>query len=172
MPVAGLVWITGNSGTGKSEVCAALAGKGYRTIDSDLGTAVWVSRDTDQVIHAVDTGRQSQDRFRDHRWILIRSRVEELAGAARTQTVFVCGLVQNDEDVWDHFDVKICWVLDDTTIRKRLAQGRGNPFGKGPAEMEVVLQWSFNRQVHRSRSNLDRLVSPVGGGRSRCAGHP
>ena len=30
----GLVWTTGNSGTGKSEVCGALTGKGYRTIDS------------------------------------------------------------------------------------------------------------------------------------------
>lgn len=63
----GLAWITGNSGTGKSEVCDALAGKGYRTIDSDLGMAVWVNTNTDEVIHAVDTGRLSQDWFREHR---------------------------------------------------------------------------------------------------------
>lgn len=118
----GLAWITGNSGTGKSEVCAALAGKGYRSVDSDLGMAVWVNRTTDQVIHALDTGRLSLDWFRDHRWILMRSRVEELAGAARTQTAFLCGLVQNDEELWDLFDVKICLILDDTTIRERLAE--------------------------------------------------
>jgi hypothetical protein len=137
----GLAWITGNSGTGKSEVCAALVGKGYRTIDSDLGMAVWVSTNTGQVIHA-DTGRLSQDWFRDHRWILMRSRVEELADAARTQTVFLCGLVQNDEELWDLFDVKICLILDDATIRERLAQRSGNPFGKAPAELEVVLEFN------------------------------
>jgi hypothetical protein len=115
----GLAWITGNSGTGKSEVCAALAGKGCRTIDSDLGIAVWVNRNTDQAIHAVDRGRLSQDWSRDHRWILMRSRVEELAGAARTRTAFLCGLVQNDEELWDLFDVKICLILDDMRIRER-----------------------------------------------------
>lgn len=137
----GLVWLTGNSGTGKSEVCAALADKGYRTIDSDLGTAVWVNRNTDQVIHAVETGRLSQDWFRDHRWILVRSRDEELA-AARTQTTFLCGLVENDEELWYIFDMKICLMLDETAIRERLAQRSGNPFGKAPAELEVVLRFN------------------------------
>jgi predicted ATPase len=106
--LVGLAWITGNSGTGKSQVCAALAGKGYTTIDSDLRMAVWVKRNTDQVIRAVDTGRLTQDWFRDHSYILMRSRVEELAGASRTQTIFLFGLVQNDEELWDLFDVKIC----------------------------------------------------------------
>jgi broad-specificity NMP kinase len=138
----GLAWITGNSGTGKSEVCVALAEKGYRTIDSDLGMAVWVNTNTDEVIHAVDTGRLSQDWFRDHRWVLARSRVEELAGAARTQTAFLCGLVQNDEELWDLFDVRICLVLDDTTIRERLSQRSGNPFGKAPAELEAALRFN------------------------------
>ncbi len=136
----GLAWITGNSGTGKSEVCAALAGKGYRSIDSDLGMAVWVNRNTDQVIHALDAGGLSQEWFRDHRWILMRPRVEEFAGAARTQTVFLCGCVQNDEELWDLFDVKICLILDDRTIRERLAQRSENPFGKAPAELEAILR--------------------------------
>ena len=135
--MVGLAWITGNSGTGKSQVCAALAGKGYRTIDSDSGMAVWVNRKTGHAIHAVDSGPLSRDWFRDHRWILDRSLVEELAGAASTQTIFLCGLVQNDEELWD--DVKICLLLDETTIRERLSQRSGNPFGKAPAEFEAVL---------------------------------
>jgi adenylate kinase family enzyme len=138
----GLAWITGNSGTGKSEVCTALAGKGYLTIDSDLGMAVWVNTKTGQVIHAVDAGRLSPDWFRDHRWTLMRSRVEELAGASRTRTAFLCGLVQNDEELWDLFEVKICLILDDATILERLVQRSGNPFGKAPAELDVVLRFN------------------------------
>ncbi|MGO9855904.1 MAG: AAA family ATPase [Acidimicrobiales bacterium] len=138
----GLAWITGNSGTGKSEVCDALAAKGYRTVDSDLGMAVWVNIETDEVVRAVDTGRLSQGWFEDHRWLLMRSRVEELAGAAGSQTVFLCGLVQNDEELWDLFDAKICLVLDDATIRQRLARRAGNPFGRAPAELEAVLRFN------------------------------
>jgi hypothetical protein len=95
----GLAWTTGNSGTGKSEVCSALARKGYQAIDSDLGMAAWVNKNTGQIIRAVDTGRLSQGWFKDHRWSLMQSRVEELAGGARSQTVFLCGMAQNDEEL-------------------------------------------------------------------------
>ena len=138
----GLVWITGNSGTGKSEVCATLAGRGYRTLDSDLGMAVWVDEETGETTRAVDAGHLSRDWFRDHRWLLMRPRVEELAAAAGTETSFLCGLVQNDEELWDLFHVKICLILDDTTIRERLARRRDNPFGRGPAELEAVLRFN------------------------------
>ncbi len=142
IPSMGLAWITGNSGTGKSEVCGALAGKGYRTIDSDLGMAAWVHVVTGEVTHAVDTVRLSQDWFEDHRWLLMRTQVEELASAARSQAIFLCGLVQNDEELWDLFDAKICLVLDDATIRERLARRAGNPFGRAPAELEAVLRFN------------------------------
>ena len=138
----GLVWITGNSGTGKSEVCAALAGRGYRALDSDLGLAGWVNKNTGQVIRALDAGNLSQDWFKEHRWLLLRPRVEELATAARTEASFLCGLVQNDEDLWDLFDLKICLILDDATIGQRLARRRGNPFGRAPAELEAVLRFN------------------------------
>jgi hypothetical protein len=72
----------------------------------------------------------------------MRSRVEELAGTARAQTTFLCGLVQNDEELWDLFDVKICLILDNATIQERLAQRSRNPFGKAPAELEAVLRFN------------------------------
>ena len=136
----GIAWITGNAGTGKSKVCAALADKGYRSIDSDLGMAAWVNTSTDEVIDALDAGPLSQAWFEDHRWLLRRSRVQELAEDAGTQTTFLCGLVQNDEELWDLFDVKICLILDEPTIRERLGQRSGNPFGRAPAELEAILR--------------------------------
>lgn len=38
--------------------------------------------------------------------------------------------------------MRICLVLDDTTIRDRLAQRKGNPFGKAPAELEAALRFN------------------------------
>ena len=48
-------------------------------------------------------------------------------------------MVQNDEELWDLFDVKICLILDEPTIRGRLGQRSGNPFGRAPAELEAIL---------------------------------
>ena len=129
-----------------------------------------MNRNTHQVIHAVDTGRLSQDWFKDHRWILIQSHVDELAGIAKTQTVFLCGMVQNDEELWDLFDVKVCLILDDTTIREH-AQRSDNPFGKAPAELEAVLRINgpLVAKYAALGTTLDRLVSPVGRGRTRRA---
>ena len=102
--------------------------------------AAWVNTSTDEVIDALDAGPLSQAWFEDHRWLLRRSRVQELAEDAGTQTTFLCGLVQNDEELWDLFDVKICLILDDPTIRERLGQRSGNPFGRAPAELEAILR--------------------------------
>ena len=87
----------------------------------------------------------------------MRSRVEELAGAARTQNAFLCGLVENDEELWDLFDVKMCLTLDDTTIRGRLAQRIGNPFGKAPAELEA-LRLSLRRPSGRFPIDADPVT--------------
>jgi hypothetical protein len=102
--------------------------------------AAWVNRITNEVIEAADTGPLSQEWFRDHRCLLRRSRVEELAEDAGTETVFLCGLVQNDEDLWDLFDAKICLILDEITIRERIERRSENPFGRAPAELEAVLR--------------------------------
>ena len=102
--------------------------------------AAWVNTSTDEVIDALDAGPLSQAWFEDHRWLLRRSRVQELAEDAGTQTTFLCGLVQNDEELWDLFDVKICLILDEPTIRERLWQRSDNPFGRAPAELEAILR--------------------------------
>jgi broad-specificity NMP kinase len=135
----GIAWITGNSATGKSAVCAVLSERGYFAVDADMGAAAWVHRTTGEVTNAADTGPLSQEWFRDHQWVLLRSRAETLIESAERRPAFLCGMAQNDEELWDLFDVAVCLTLDDATIRKRLAQRRGNQFGKAPAEIEAIL---------------------------------
>lgn len=138
LPV-GIAWITGNSATGKSAVCAVLTQRGYLAVDADLGTTAWVNRTTGEVINAADTGPLNGDWFRDHQWLLLRSRVERLVKSSEGRPSFLCGMAQNDAELWDLFDVKVCLTLDDATILKRLVLRRGNPFGKAPAEIEAIL---------------------------------
>ncbi len=134
----GIAWITGNSATGKSAVCTVLSERGYLAVDADMGAAAWVHRTTGEVTSAADTGPLNQEWFRDHQWLLLRSRVEALIESAEGRPAFLCGMAQNDEELWDLFDVAVCLTLDDATIRKRVALRRGNPFGKAPAEIEAI----------------------------------
>lgn len=46
-----LVWITGNSGAGKSTVCEVLRGRGYVSLDADDGFSRWVNRATGEVVN-------------------------------------------------------------------------------------------------------------------------
>jgi hypothetical protein len=134
----GIAWITGNSATGKSAVCTVLSERGYLAVDADMGAAAWVNRTTGEMTNATDTGPLNQEWFRDHQWLLLRSRVEALIESAEGRPAFLCGMAQNDEELWDLFDVGVCLTLDDATIRKRVALRQGNPFGKASAEIQAI----------------------------------
>ncbi|MDQ0596117.1 hypothetical protein QF037_000462 [Streptomyces canus] len=46
-----VVWVTGNSGTGKSSVCGVLRGRGYVALDADEdGFCHWIDRATGEVV--------------------------------------------------------------------------------------------------------------------------
>ena len=77
--------------------------------------------------------------MQDHRWELLRSRVDEIKTASHHELVFLCGSVQNDTEEWDLFDVAICLTIDEGTLRERLESRTNNAFGKAPAELAAIL---------------------------------
>lgn len=154
---AGLVWITGVSGTGKSTARVELARRGYHTFDTDEdGIASWRLRTTGEEVYDPGDGNHPETWLRDHGWIINRSRVEQLALMARDQVVFLCGSVENEAEVWDLFDVVVCLVLDESTLRARLATRTTNNFGKAPPELEAVLGW--NRTAEATYRALGAIV--------------
>jgi hypothetical protein len=78
-------------------------------------------------------------------WVIRPEKVSALAESARTETAFLFGTVENELDVWELFDHVACLVIDDRTLRHRLATRTTNEFGKHPAELERILVW--NRTV-------------------------
>ncbi len=46
---------------------------------------------------------------------------------------------RNELDVWLYFDLVVCLVIDDETLRHRLATQTTNEFGKHPGELEAAL---------------------------------
>ena len=139
----GLVWVTGNSGTGKSTVRAELARRGHLSFDTDEdGITVWRDRATGQEVAYPGDAHHPDDWLEHHGWMIDRLRVEDLARLARDRLVFLCGSVENENDVWDLFDIVVCLILDEPTLRERIATRTTNPFGKKPVELQAILHWN------------------------------
>jgi AAA domain len=137
-----LIWITGNSGAGKSTVCEVLRERGYVTQDADEdGFSRWVDRVTGDVVddppYPVPPGWL--DRFG---WQIDRELVNRLAQESRVSTKFLCGSAENEVEVRDLFDVTVCLVIDDETLRRRLASRTSNAFGQNPEELAAALKWN------------------------------
>jgi predicted ATPase len=140
---AELVWITGNSGTGKSTVRAELARRGYASFDTDEdGIAVWRDRATGQEVAYPGDTHYRDDWLEHHGWMIDRSRIEGLALLARDRFVFLCGSVENETEVWDLFDRVVCLALDEATLRERILTRTTNAFGKKPVELQAILTWN------------------------------
>lgn len=134
-----LVWVTGNSGVGKSTVCALLKDLGELAIDADWEDYNrWVDRASGQVVadppYPVPAGWL--ERFA---WKISRAEVKALAARMHDQTAFLCGSAENEADVWDLFDLVVCLVVDSETLRDRLLTRTTNAFGKHPEELAAAL---------------------------------
>jgi len=134
-----LVWVTGNSGAGKSTLCALLKTRGELAVDADWeGCSHWADRASGQVVadppYPVPAGWL--ERFA---WRISRAEVGSLAARARGKTAFLCGSAENEADVWDLFDLVVCLVVDNETLRDRLLTRTTNAFGKHPEELAAAL---------------------------------
>ena len=137
-----LIWVTGNSGSGKSTVCHLLKRQGRMSLDADWeGFTCWVNRSTDERI-ANPPDPVPQGWLDDYAWRIDRARVAGLAAQAAHTTAFLCGSVDNENEVWDLFDRVVCLVAADDTLRQRLADRTSNSFGKHPEELAAVLKWN------------------------------
>jgi broad-specificity NMP kinase len=150
-----LVWIAGASGAGKSTVCSLLKARGELAVDADWeGYNQWVDRVSGQVVaDPPDPVPQGWlDRFG---WRISRARVEALAVEAGERDAFLCGCVENEAEVWDLFDLVVCLVIDDETMRERLRTRTSNSFGKHPEELAASLEHNAHLEAtYRARGAL------------------
>lgn len=145
-----LIWVTGISGSGKSSVATELCARGHRGVDADQdGLSVWVDRSTGAVVPSPEWGQRPSSWVTRHAWVLDAERVKALAANARDKHVFLCGSVENEKEVWDSFDQVICLVIDDDTVRRRLAARSNNDFGKSAEELQMVLGWNKAQAQYR-----------------------
>jgi hypothetical protein len=114
--------------------------RGYVAIDADWeGYSRWVNRVSSEVV--VDPPYPVPPGWLDQfAWRVDVDRVQALGATTNSGVRFLCGGVENELDVWDYFDHVACLVIDDKTLRHRLATRTTNEFGKHPDQLEAALK--------------------------------
>ena len=147
-----LIWLTGVPGSGKSTVRRELVRQGAIAYDADEdGFRVCLDRATGLAVDDPGRGRRPPNWHQRHWYPIARERVEALRRAAEHDVVFLAGSVPNELDVWDLFDLVLCLVVDDETLRHRLETRTDNDFGRVAAVRDVVLGWNATSALDYER---------------------
>lgn len=118
------ILVTGMSGTGKSTALRILALRGHRTVDTD----------TDQWSHWVTAPDGSSD------WIWREDAISALLDGHGSGSLFVAGCKTNQGRFYPRFDHIVLLSAPAEILLARIAARTDNPYGKEPAERDLILQ--------------------------------
>lgn len=92
--------------------------QGDLAVDADWeGYSHWVDRTSGQLV--VDPPYPvPADWLERFAWRISRTEVESLAAQTQETPAFLFGSVENEVEVWDLFNLVICLVLDNETLRE------------------------------------------------------
>jgi len=137
-----LIYITGPSGAGKSTVRNELIKRDYEAYDTDEdGMSGWYDNQTLEPVERPEEKDRPADWYKKHDYRMSAERVRELAEQAKTKLIFVCGIPANDNEFREYYDKIICLVIDEETMKQRVATRTTNEFGKSSDELKLMLYW-------------------------------
>ena len=116
------ILVTGMSGTGKSTALAELAGRGHRVVDTD----------SDQWSHEVTLPDGTRD------WVWREGEMAALLDGHSDGALFVGGCAPNQGRFYPRFDHVVLLSAPAGVMLARIAQRDTNPFGKTPAQRQMV----------------------------------
>jgi shikimate kinase len=125
------VFLTGMSGTGKSAVISALAGRGYKAIDTDYDG--WSER----VDAPASSGPTGLGEGTD--WLWREDRIARLLATDDADVVFISGGAANQGKFYAQFDHIVLLSAPVSVMKERLANRTNNPYGKDPDELARAL---------------------------------
>lgn len=124
--------VEGLSGTGKSSVCEELKKRGYNAVEADDAFGHYADSNT-----GLPTDQKAQ-----LNWMWDAKKVEHLLASSSIETVFVCGGAMNQDKFMHLFTKVFTLLLDDNTLKDRLASRTNNDFGKHPDDLARQLEWN------------------------------
>jgi dephospho-CoA kinase len=127
------ILLTGISGSGKSTLAAALAARGYKSVDADTDEwSQWVEYvgDSEQFGPPVEPQRD---------WVWREDRIAELLATLDAEVLFLSGCAENMGQFLPQFDHVVLLSASPALIVERLSTRTNNPYGKQPDELARVL---------------------------------
>ena len=133
-----LFLITGVPGAGKSTVNAELKARGYESYDGDEDKiAEWF--DEQGRVVKVEKKDINSEFLKRHYKGIAREVIEKLASKAKNKPIFLCNDPENEEKLVDLFKHVFALLIDEETMKYRLATRTNNQWGKRPIELEYSL---------------------------------
>ncbi len=137
-----LFFITGVSATGKSTLTHELRSRGYVAYDTDDDALSRWQHNQTGYIHpksSVKADQRTEEFLAEHSWNVPREYIEKIADDAGDHEAFVCGVADNMAQLRDLFSGVFALIIDEATLRDRLANRTNNDWGKQPHELEQTL---------------------------------
>jgi len=141
-----LVYITGNSGAGKSAVRKELQLRGYEAHDTDENNiSSWQNKYTGNIVERpLDKADRTNVWYSEHDWNMSCNKIENLAMQANDKLIFLCGSTSNADEMLNFFDKVYYLSVDEVTLKERLTRRTSNDFGKAPDELKNILGWHMS----------------------------
>jgi dephospho-CoA kinase len=114
------ILVTGMSGTGKSSALAELGRLGFRVVDTDDGG--WTA-------WSEEAGG----------YVWREAAMADLLARTQGPSLYVSGTVSNQGRFYDRFDAVVLLSAPASVLLSRIESRATNPFGKGHAERELIL---------------------------------
>lgn len=149
------VFITGESGTGKTTLGKNLKQKGFSVIDIDEdGLCHWINKETgNRITYKADLNKEFVS---NHMWVcdmdILSKKIEGVVNP-----VFIIGMPENIDDILKISDKVILLKCEPKTFLDRITQRKDNDFGKDKSAQEIILNRyeSFERRIE----NLGAVIA-------------
>jgi dephospho-CoA kinase len=152
-----LFFITGIAGAGKTTVLKELKSRNYKVYDADEGLSFWANKSTGEKASASDHTLTTDAKFfEEHDWYIDKEAIEKLAKEAESETIFICGSVANEKDVWSYFEKVFCLYVDDDSLIQRIKTRSDKDFGKSEHELGHLLE--LNKNVRSKYKSLGAVI--------------
>lgn len=130
-------FISGNAGSGKSSTIKELGNRGFNAYDTDeiTNASVLTDKKTGEEVPwprpPIDWNRYSYDWRSD--------KIKEILDSE--ETIFLGGIVGNQEDFYSLFDKIFVLSLDSEIIKHRILTRTSKDYGKHPEQLAGILQY-------------------------------
>jgi broad-specificity NMP kinase len=134
-------YITGVPGIGKTTVMHELQQRGFKAFDVDYvpGMCRWVNRETKE---PVEFAHGADDAWhKAHGWQCDENKLKATLESENSETVFVCGITDNQNEYLNLFDKVFLLHADESTFLERMAGRDAEHFGHQESDRISVLTW-------------------------------